>query len=546
MRFIKFYFPVFIFALLISIPLLIPYVHPGYFPTHDGEWAVVRLSDMFRELRDLQIPARYSGNLNFGFGYPLFNFTYPLPYYLGIFIHLFGVGFVDTIKILFAVTIPLSAFFMLLASRKIWGNSWAGIISAVLYLYFPYRLVDLYVRGSIGESFAFMIFPLIIFSLVSIYTKPESKIFRFIGSVSYAALIMSHNIMAILFTLTLGFFILGYIKKKDLRIIRSFIFVILFGLSISAFFWIPALFEKSNILLSQVPIADRNLYFVKINQLLNSPWGYGTPTDPINPFTYQIGWPFILILIAVLVVFILRRFGKLRNHANENLAIALFSGFFIFAFLLFKDSEVLWKLPLISEINYPWVVLSQLGLIASLLAGYLSNYKYFKFIAFGAIFLALSVYIPYAKPSMYVDRGDGFYFTNDATTTSSQELMPLWVKDFPNERPQQKVEFMSGTGQIENIYFNSKEITFNANIEGKSVIRINTIYYPGWELTVDNSKNEINYANNKGVMDFSLDPGKHAIKASFKETPLRKLSNIISLAGIILLLLLLLQKKWKF
>src|SRR5579872_6665755 len=91
-----------ILVIILTLPVLLPYFHAGYFPTHDGEWAVVRLSDMYREIRDHQFPPRYSSNLNFGYGYPLFNFTYPLPYYLGLIIHLFKFGFVDSIKILFA------------------------------------------------------------------------------------------------------------------------------------------------------------------------------------------------------------------------------------------------------------------------------------------------------------------------------------------------------------------------------------------------------------------------------------------------------------
>lgn len=97
----KIYFAIFL-VIAACVPAIIPYFHPGYFPTHDGEWAVVRLTDMFRTLRDFQFPARYSGNLNFGYGYPLFNFTYPLPYYLGVIFHLLGFGFVNTVKILFA------------------------------------------------------------------------------------------------------------------------------------------------------------------------------------------------------------------------------------------------------------------------------------------------------------------------------------------------------------------------------------------------------------------------------------------------------------
>src|SRR3989344_4874161 len=135
-----YYLKILAVVFVISLPIVFPYLKPGYFPTHDGEWAVVRLSDMFRELRDFQIPPRYSGDLNFGYGYPLFNFVYPLPYYLGLVIHFFGLGFVDSIKSLFFLSVPLSAFFMFLASRKVWQNTQAGLISATLYAYFPYRI----------------------------------------------------------------------------------------------------------------------------------------------------------------------------------------------------------------------------------------------------------------------------------------------------------------------------------------------------------------------------------------------------------------------
>lgn len=546
MKLINFYLPVFIFVVLISIPLLIPYFHSGYFPTHDGEWVVVRLSDMFRLLRDLQIPPRISGNLNFGYGYPLFNFAYPFPYYVGVLIHLLGFGFVDTTKILFGLTIPLSAFFMFLASRKIWGNTWAGIISSVLYLYFPYRIIDLFVRGSIGESFAFMIFPLILYSLASSFKKPESLFFKILGAVSYSVLITSHNIMAILFTITLFVFFIGNLNKKDYALIKNYIFVLFFGLVLSAYFWIPALLEKSNIWVSKVPIADRNLYFVNIKQLIFSSWGYGVPTDPISPFSYQLGWPFFMILICLIGVFVLRKIMKLKKIKEENLAIVLFGGVFAFSFLLFKESSFIWKLPFLSEINYPWIVLSQLGLIISLLSGYLVNFRFVRIFAFGVVLVALSFYIPLAKPLMYFDKGDNFYFTNDATTTSSNELMPIWVKDFPNERVKEKVEIIEGNASIENISHNSKKVNFLVKAQEESLIRLNTIYYPGWQVEANGTSQNINYENDKGVMDFNLPKGDFSIKASLRETPLRMVSNIISVVGLLFLMLLIFKSKWKF
>src|SRR5688572_1719993 len=138
---------IFLFTFLISIPLILPFMQKGYFPTHDGEWAVVRMGDMFRSLRDQQLPVRYSGNLNFSYGYPLFNFTYPAPYYIGTVFHFFNIGFVDSVKLLFALSVIVSSLTMFLLATEIWKNKIAGLLSAVFYLYLPYRIVDLYARG---------------------------------------------------------------------------------------------------------------------------------------------------------------------------------------------------------------------------------------------------------------------------------------------------------------------------------------------------------------------------------------------------------------
>ncbi|MBI2028367.1 MAG: hypothetical protein HYT07_02045 [Candidatus Levybacteria bacterium] len=529
---------IFLFSIFLSIPVVLPFFHEGYFPTHDGEWAVVRLGDMFRTLRDFQIPPRYSGNLNFSYGYPLFNFTYPFPYYLGTLMHFLGIGFVDTIKILFAGSVPLSAFFIFLASRNIWKNTWAGIISATLYVYFPYRMVDLYVRGSIGESLSFALFPLLFYFTIKLIDKPSY--FWILGiSISLATLITTHNIMTVLFLPVWILFIVSKVildKKKDS--VKTIIIGIFLGLGLSAFFWVPAIFEKHLILLSKTPIADRNLYFVSLDQLILSRWGYGVPTDP-NGFSYQLGLPYLIVisLTALVLFFILfRQKGKLKDSLTK-FSLVLISIILFFIFLMTKPSSFLWEsLPLLSEINYPWTVLGILGFLTSLSAGFLCKQKITKYIAVVLGLVAVVLVLPYAKPQYYVDRGDDFYLTNDATTTSSNELMPLWVKKMPIERPAEKVKVF-GQGKVENISYNSKQISFSVDLLSQSRIRVNTIYYPGWTAKVNNQNAEINYANERGLMEFELSKGENKVELKFSETPLRFSAGLISLASFVVLLL---------
>jgi len=525
------------FSMAVSFPVILPYLKAGYFPTHDGEWAVVRLTDMFRTLRDFQIPARYSGNLNFGYGYPLFNFAYPFPYYVGVVLKIFGFGFVDSMKILFAASVPLSAFFMFLVSRNLWKNTWAGFVSAILYVYLSYRMVDLYVRGSIGESLSFALFPLLFYLVIKLIEKP-SYIWVSLTAISIFILITTHNIMTILFLPVFIAFIIPQIIFNKKKVIKPIILSIVLGIGLSVFFWIPALFEKQYILLSKIPIADRSLYFVKLEQFLFPKWGYGVPTDT-NGFSYQLGLPHLTVLIAAVLVLFSTFYSSRERSESRSYGCFLLISIVIYIFLLFRPSAFLWEhVPLLSEINYPWTSLGILGFLVSLLAGFLCRQNLGRYIMIFLGIIAVVLVLPYAKPEYYIDKGDNYYITNDATTTSSNELTPLWVKKEPLARFKEKVEMVGGVGTVENVFYNSKKITFDVLARENTKVRVNTIYYPGWKAYVDSKEVQIHYENEHGVMDIPIPSGKHLVKANFTETPLRTASNGISLLSLFALLFL--------
>lgn len=525
----------------VSIPIILPYFHQGYFPTHDGEWAVVRLTDMFRILRDHQFPARFSGNLNFGYGYPLFNFAYPLPYYIGTVFHFLRFGFVDSVKLIFAITVPLSAIGMYMCSKELWKNKAGGFISGILYIYLPYRMVDLYVRGSIGESLAFVLFPFIIYFLIKLYKNPQSILSLCLLSISYAALIMTHNIMVIEFSIFVVFLFIFLAKKGGKPVAISIMKGLLGGLGLAAFFWLPALLEKGNILLSIIPIADRSLYFVNTQQLLIPSWGYGVPTDGTNAFTYQLGLAQIgIFLLAISILFLLwKRDKKKLIEFSSSIALLMLGAIVIYLFLLFPASILFWKLPLLKEINYPWTLLASIGFLMSLLAGFVaSRNKVFLIISSCLCIMGIIATLPYAKPLYFVDKTDNYYLTNDATTTSSSELMPLWVKSFPSVRPEKKVVPLSPDATIEVTTNKSNKIVFTGEARKPTILQINTVYYPGWKVTVNNQPVDISYKNKNGLMQVVVPTGHIDGVATFSETSLRFVSDVISLITIVILFFL--------
>ncbi len=88
MQKIKKYIP-FVFIILLSFWAIKPLLNNGFFPMHD-DTQVARVYEMKKALADGVFPVRWSQDLGYGYGYPIFNFYAPLAYYVGGYINLLG------------------------------------------------------------------------------------------------------------------------------------------------------------------------------------------------------------------------------------------------------------------------------------------------------------------------------------------------------------------------------------------------------------------------------------------------------------------------
>ena len=143
--------------ILLVIPATLSLFKPGFFGASD-DMHIAWLQQIDQSIKEGQIPPRYVSDLSFGFGYPLFNFIFPLPYYLGEIFHLVGLSFTYSIKAVFIFSLFASALTMYFLAKKLSGK-FIGMAAAVLYTYTPYRSTDIYSRGALGESLAFIFSP---------------------------------------------------------------------------------------------------------------------------------------------------------------------------------------------------------------------------------------------------------------------------------------------------------------------------------------------------------------------------------------------------
>lgn len=482
---------------------------------------VIRFSAFHQTLRSGQFPVRFVDRLNNNYGYPVLNFLYPLPFYMAEIPKLLGLGFVDSIKAVFVLSSVLSVLFMFLALYQKY-DIYSSLTGSIVYLFLPYRFVDLYVRGSLGESVAFIFPPL---SLLSIFQISKGqKIFLPILAVSVASLITAHNVIALLFFPLIIIIALIFNKKNFKQVLA----MILLGVIIASFFWLPALFDLHYVKLSQMKVSNVLDHLVNIQRLIIPIWGYGPNPNGTNPLPTQLGIVSIAIVASALT---LQFFSKKRN----NFAVFLCILYTAVAILMTDISKPFWRnLPGVDIIQFPWRMLSIEVFISAILCAYLINLSKNKLVISSLVIIAsVSSAIYYTLPQTFVNRPDSFYSTNESTTTVQDEYLPLWVKFKKEGRPDNKIQLI-GKGEVISHKIQPAKYKFTIESQENLRVQINTIYFPGWHVYVDNTAAKVDYDNDYGLINFSLPKGIHKVIIYYSKTPVHLASELISLSALMI------------
>jgi len=479
--------------LLALILLLWPLSKRGFFVSDDGEWMVIRLSAFQQSIREGQFPVRYLGRLNHSYGYPVANFLYPGYLYLGAPLHVIGFTFPDSVKIIFAGSVIGSAYFVFLWLRRYFSSFESGI-GTMGYILAPYLTYDLYTRGSVGEVLAFLPASLGMYSIASgnLHMLPFAV----------ALLIVSHNSLAVIFLVLIIAY--GW-ARYGLRIFAS----VLFGLGMSSFFWIPALYERRYVLFDQAVVS--------------------------RPFDYFLGTKTALLAgpAAILSWFVLAKRPIWKKQKSVKVMLISFA---VFTFLALPLAQPVWTLPLMAKLfQFPFRMLAVSVLAGAWITAGAMHYIRRMRPLYVAVILGFLL-LPAAYRTRTVEivtRPETFYTTNEATTTVADEYMPRWVRAKPLGHANAPLEFAGGSGEIQILKASTQQIAAIIQTDDQSVIQINKIYYPGWGAMVDNTSVDISYDNPQGIMRISVPAGEHRLYAEFRETLFRFVTDIITLISLV-------------
>jgi hypothetical protein len=412
-------------TLALTVFAVAPLLLPGYFwGANDARHHVYFLFEYDRLVQDGIWWPRWSPDFAFGYGYPFFNIYGLFSHFLAeILLHFFHFTYTAAIESVFGLSIVASAGAMYAFVRS-WVSRPAALIAGLVYVYTPYHLLNLYVRANLAESMAFVWLPLCLWtaretivrgtrrgregespivnrqsSIVNEtrntqHATPGFPVGWVIGlAVSYAGLMLTSNLVIVLFTpmlagyvlvLTLVYALPDGANGRGLSLWRKLgwwvrrcvppALGLIAGLGLSAVFWLPMLLERRFVRVDQWFDGryDFHGHFVYFYQLFSPLWGFGVSIPgPGDPISFQIGA--VALVFAVLgILLVWRTAGRLR----WEIAYLVLVG--IIAMLLTTNlAAPLWDMPLIGGIlqsaQFPWRWLVLTALCVSLLAGLIAH-----------------------------------------------------------------------------------------------------------------------------------------------------------------------------
>ncbi len=184
-------------ALLLTAPTLIRGVGPSDSVVYNTVW----VEEFIAALRRGDLPPRWLPGAFQGLGAPSFYYYPPLAFYVASLVDFFSAHKLDTLHVTawacFALSLAAGGgMFAWLRDRT--GDRWA-LVAAVAYMFAPYHVIDLYIRGAFAEITAAAVLPWFLLGL-----ERAASNWRYIPglAVGYAALALSHLPSALLVTLT--------------------------------------------------------------------------------------------------------------------------------------------------------------------------------------------------------------------------------------------------------------------------------------------------------------------------------------------------------
>lgn len=529
----------------------------------DSPFLLQRVYDLTTALADGHFPVRWMPTANYGYGYPFFNFYAPLAFYVAAAYHFLGFGLIRAIQLSQLTAFLLAAGGMFTLGRRWFNDDWAGLLASAAYTLAPFHLVNVYVRGdSIAEFWAMAFYPLTLLAVEHIVQKshtnipwPKLLLSAWPLALSYAGLVVSHNISALIFSpFLLLYTLFTLVQNRQIQWARfmAYAAAAVLALLLSAWFWLPALSEQSNTQLGAVTEG----YFhysqhFRTTNLLQTSFFFDFGTTQLQAF--RMG---LLQTVGLFCGVLALGWGKFSGRVplSTSLLIILGMGLALATLMMTPWSGGLWQhLPLLSFTQFPWRFLSVQALWAAGLTAGVGLFRPGKLgwlFPAGLLFLLLLSslgqlrphFLTLTNPDVTPERLAQYeWFTGNIGTTISAEYLPPAARPRPvssawlttGQRWQPTVLMGQATAVLTSQKTTQQVWQFDIKSETSTVI-LPLLHWNGWQASTSTGQAiELQPAPDSGLVQLTLPQGSHNLTLQLIRPFSRWLAELISLLALV-------------
>lgn len=563
---------------LLTLFALTPLADPGYFySAHDGRHSVFFVSMFDEAIRSGAFWPRWAMHHAQGYGYPTFVLQAPLAFYVAEIFILLGAGITTGVKLAWAVGFLGSAWSMYALVRH-WTSSpshhskVAAVVAALLYVFVPYHLLDIYVRAALAETLMMAWFPLVFLAFDRLITEGKSAGWQgrlLLAALSLAALLLTHTFALLAFVPLLMLFVLfrlvqlwsqaGTLRtpiRQASWIAATFLAAAagIAALFLSLVLILPLLAEGS-LLEGEAFIRDTYNYqrhWVYWGQFFSPVWGYGYSDDPTgvnDGMGFQVGLvPLTLALMGIVGL------GAVRSWRQRWLVGFLLLASAATLFAMTPGAAPFWAaVPTLSVIQFPWRLLMLVGFTMSLLGG-LVTYQLLQAVpretaqvtglTLSLIIVVASFHYAHPQELQRVEpwREDGravFQFEQEhpdmiGFTRLVEEKFtetPLTAQyqaaDFSNQQLE-RLAISAGSGEVISHYSQGHAFGGEVAVTTPATVQVRVYDYPGWQVRVNGQLISHRTSSPYGLVEVEIPPGRHRIDVWMGSTPTRTAGMLIS------------------
>lgn len=434
---------------------------------------------------------------------------------------------------LFTMTV-LCGVFTYITVNHIYKNSFAAAVSALLYTFAVYRLLDMYHRAALGETLTFTFIPIVFLGLYHIIKDDYKK--WYILAIGCSLMIFTHVISSVLMFMTMLILLVIYNKSllKDPKRICYLIISGIVTLLVVSYYIFPML---EQMLSNTFYYESRNIMSKAEDSALDFHWLiWGMFTGIIHP--KQAFVPGIGLLLTGAIALRLFIYEKSEQLRSVNIGVIIGLVYLVMASPLMPWS--VFPFSLLNFIQMGWRLFEFSSFFFAVAGGiYLSILLKAsgRKIVGGCIIILCTIFVLANDAKMYKAYRCGRPITQVAAFENDYHLGGL--EYIPSKVP--SIEYIHNRGNnIETIAeganisgFNNTNgiINFGISVTRETSFELPLIYYKGYKAKLNDREIPVLESENGLVMIVADNPGY--INVYYAGTILQKLGFYFTIASII-------------